>query len=150
MSPELGFPGDPGRLVNDGIVIPVHVGGGGARETDGQGRYLSPRRALIDTGAADCFVDVGLAQELDLKKIDRQQTVTGVTGKRLTVDVYSTRIHIDPLDITLLDPCPSYPLRTMGGPFDVILGRNFLLRVRMSYDGSSGSVHIASPLARTG
>lgn len=149
MSPELGFPGDPSRLVSDGIVIPVHVGGGPAREIDGRGRYLSPRRALIDTGATYCLVDVDLAQELKLKKIDRQ-TVTGVTGERLTVDVYSTRIRIDALDITLRDPCPSYPLRTMGGPFEVILGRSFLRRVRMSYDGSSGTVHIASPLARTG
>lgn len=143
MSPELGFPGDPDRLVRDGLVIPVHVGGGHAREIDGRGRYLSPRRALIDTGATDCHVDVDLAQELQLKKVDRQ-TVTGVTGDRLTVDVYSTRIRIDALDVTLLDPCPSYPLRTMGGPFEVILGRSFLRRVRMAYDGSKGSVQISS------
>lgn len=103
---------------------------------------------MIDTGATDCLVDVDLAQELQLKKVDRQ-TVTGVTGDRLTVDVYSTRIRIDALDLTLLDPCLSYPLGTMG-PFDVILGRSFLLHVRMSYDGSRGSVHVASPLARTG
>ena len=97
---------------------------------------------MIDTGASDCCVDIDLAEQLQLKKVDRD-AVTGVTGERLIVDVYSARIRIEALDITLLDPCPGYPLRKMGSPFRIILGRSFLYRVTMSYDGSSGRVQIA-------
>ena len=135
MSPELGFPGDPGRLIRDGLLIEVHIGH--AQKREAPGRHLHPQRALIDTGASDCCVDIDLAEQLQLKKVDRD-AVTGVTGERLIVDVYSARIRIEALDITLLDPCPGYPLRKMGSPFRIILGRSFLYRVTMSYDGSSG------------
>jgi len=73
-----------------------------------------------------------------------------VTGERLIVNIYSARIRIEALDITLLDPCPSYPIRRMRGPFGVILGRSFLQRVKLSYDGSTGSVQLTPPGAGTG
>ena len=141
MSPELGFPGDPGRLIRDGVLLAVQIGH--AQLPGAPTRHLYPQQALIDTGASDCYVDVDLARELQLRKVDRH-TVIGVTGNRLTVDVYSARIRIEALDVTLLDPCPSYPIRRMRGPFGVILGRSFLRRVTMSYDGSRGSVRISA------
>ena len=142
MSLELGFPGNPGRIVRDGLLVEVHVGQ--VRQLGATVQHLHAQTALIDTGARDCYVDVDLARELQLRKVDRQ-TVTDVTGKRLTVDVYSARIRIEALDVTLLDPCPSYPIKKMCDPFGVILGRSFLRRVTMSYDGSRGSVRISAP-----
>lgn len=147
MSPELGFPKDPGRLIRDGLLLEVHVGH--TRQLGAPVPHLHPQQALIDTGARDCYVDIGLAGELQLKKVDRD-TVTGLTGERLIVDIYSARIRIETLDITLLDPCPSYPIRRMRGPFGVILGRSFLQRVKRSYDGSTGSVQLTSSRQLTG
>ena len=112
MSLELGFPGDPGRIVRDGLLVEVHVGQ--VRQLGATVQHLHAQTALIDTGARDCYVDVDLARELQLRKVDRQ-TVTDVTGNRLTVDVYSARIRIEALDVTLLDPCPSYSLGALSG-----------------------------------
>ena len=147
MSPELGFPGDPGRLIRDGLLLEVHIGH--TRQLGAPVPHLHPQQALIDTGARDCYVDIGLAEELQLKKVDRE-AVTGVTGERLIVNIFSAHIRIEALDITLLDPCPSYPIRRMRGPFGVILGRSFLQRVKLSYDGSTGSVQLTPPGPGTG
>ena len=104
------------------------------------GRFVAPY-ALIDTGAQDCYVDVDLARKLrlDLRGRDPVGRIRDVRGPQ-NVLTYSTLIVIDRFDITLHDPCPGYKIRALGGEFGVILGRQFLLQMRMLYDGPSGSV----------
>lgn len=77
MSLELGFPRDPGRLIRDGVLLAIQIGH--AQPLGAPTRHLHPQQALIDTGARDCYVDVDLARELQLRKVDRH-AVTGVSG----------------------------------------------------------------------
>lgn len=136
---ELGFPDDPGRLINEGILLDVRVG---RPPTPSEPRPpLVEQQALIDTGAQDCYVDDHLARELqlDLRGRDPVGHIHDVHGPQ-KVQIYSTLIVIDRFDITLHDPCPGYRIREMGGNFGVILGRQFLWRMRMFYEGQSGSV----------
>ena len=136
---ELGFPDDPGRLINDGILLDVRIGRRATRREPNP--PLVEQQALIDTGARDCYVDVDLARtlRLDLRGSDPVGRIHDVRGPQ-QVPIYSTLIVIDRFDITLHDPCPGYEIRTMGGDFGVILGRHFLWQMRMLYDGPSGSV----------
>ena len=136
---ELGFRDDPGRLINDGILVDVRIGRRPTR-TEPHPPQVE-QQALIDTGAQDCYVDVDLARKLrlDLRGRDPVGRIRDVRGPQ-NVLTYSTLIVIDRFDITLHDPCPGYKIRALGGEFGVILGRQFLLQMRMLYDGPSGSV----------
>lgn len=105
MSPELG-PGDATQLVNDGPVIEVHVG----RPRQPLRNY----RALIDTGADLCYIDIAVARELDLQKIDVHRPI-GVEGKRVVVPVFRATIRVGSVDVSMNDPCPAYSIRAMSG-----------------------------------
>ena len=140
MSPdELGFLHDPGRLINDGILLDVGIG---RRPTPREPKPpLVAQKALIDTGAQDCYVDDDLARklQLDLRGSTPVGRIHDVLGPQ-QVWIYSTLIVIDRFGISLHEPCAGYKIRQMGGNFGVILGRHFLWRMRMFYDGPSGSV----------
>lgn len=136
---ELGFPHDPGRLINNGILLDVRIG---RRPTPREPHPpLVEQKALIDTGAQDCYVDDDLAQELrlDLRGSEPVGRIRDVRGPQ-QVWIYSTLIVVDRFDISLHDPCAGYKIRQMGGNFGVILGRHFLWQMRMFYDGPSGGV----------
>ena len=136
---EVGFRDDPGRLINEGILLDVRIGRRPTRSEPNP--PLVEQQALIDTGAQDCYVDDDLARELrlDLRGSDPVGRIRDVRGPQKVL-IYSTFILIDRFDIALHDPCPSYKIREMGGDFGVILGRHFLRQMRMLYDGPSGSV----------
>ena len=114
MSPdELGFLHDPGRLINDGILLDVHIG---RRPTPREPEPpLVEQKALIDTGAQDCYIDDDLARtlQLDLRGSAPVGRVHDVLGPQ-QVWIYSTLIVIDRFGISLHDPCAGYKIQQMS------------------------------------
>ena len=114
MSPEVGYPFDPHKLLADGPQVAVSIG-----------RHLGfkeSHRALVDTGADTCHIDQQLAARLGLEKVDRA-TVRNVQ-EPMVVDVFEAAITIDGLDFESPRRFSAYPIAAMGGSFRVILGRD--------------------------
>jgi len=124
--PECGYPGKPDDLVMRGPTVMVDVGFG---SLENKGSYS----ALIDTGADCSCINNQIALLLNLPVIDREK-VAGVNGIQ-EQNVYGARIHIPDLQIERYGRFPGFDAH-----FGVILGREFLKRLRMEYDGPSGSV----------
>lgn len=119
----------------------VHVSVGPAVET----KDLSISRptdrqvmALVDTGASDCCIHESLATELGLKIIDRCD-IGGVAGKN-EHNIYMARIVIPVLNIINNGRLIGYDL---DAEQKVILGRDILAHVIMTYDGLTGTVVFA-------
>ena len=101
---------------------------------------MQAERALVDTGAKNCTIDPKLATELGLRKVDRQHPVTDVFGSRV-VGSYLAHMAVDGLIDEPRRWCFSeYEVRT--GPSKVILGRDGLAELFMSYNGLTGRVQL--------
>ncbi len=98
--------------------------------------------ALIDTGATESCIDVELAQRLQLPVVD-VQPVSGVAG---TSDhpVYLARVSIPSLDFYQYGRFTAVALSRGGQGQSVLLGRTFLQKVIMIYDGLRAQVTLAS------
>jgi predicted aspartyl protease len=138
---ECGF-SDPNRLSGDGPIILVDIG------FDPTWRVGMPRRlpvpadrdvaALIDTGAQECFIDCDLAGHLHLPVVDRRE-VAGGLGKQ-EVDVYLAQIYIPALDLIQYGEFAGVYLHQGGLNFEVLMGRTFLAKFILMYNGPSGRV----------
>jgi hypothetical protein len=91
--------------------------------------------ALVDTGAWECAIDVGLAKLLGLQVIDRRP-LGGIHGER-PVDVVIAQIHLPRLSFTMFGPCCAVEI---GTPHRALLGRTFLQYFQVAYDGMTGAV----------
>lgn len=94
--------------------------------------------ALIDTGASDNCIDDVLANKLKLSPHDRRE-ISGSSGTH-SATMYLAQIHIPSLGHTIFGSFAGLHLSAGGQPHGVLLGRTFLRRHRMTYDGHSGSV----------
>ena len=97
-------------------------------------------RALIDTGADGECIDVELAESLGLAPSERGR-ISGIGGQH-EATIYTARIYVPALDRLLFQRFAGVKLREGDQWHRVILGRAFLRRYRMIYDGGTGAVEI--------
>jgi predicted aspartyl protease len=102
--------------------------------------------ALIDTGASSSCIDEKLAAELNLPIIDRKM-VGGVAGQQ-EHKVYLAELMIPSLQMLIKGSFVGVDIEAMKdvvleGPSQVIVGRDFLSKTIMIYDGVNGSVTIS-------
>lgn len=133
---EVG-PQDKTELIKTGPVTTVSLGpnGSGMRQV----------RALVDTGAESSFIDQGLAEELNLYRIDRHPRRVSDVLKQHACQVFEAHIVGGDLEIPSPRQFPalSYLLANMSVP--LILGRDVLANLHLSYDGPTGSVKLTRP-----
>ena len=133
---------DPELLVAWGPTTPAVVAHFPAGEdTPKQAETVS---ALIDTGAAESCIDVGLAERLGLPVVDKCM-VSGVGGAARH-PVYAAKIEIPNLSGQYQRGRFSGVRLADGGQRHlVLLGRTFLRNVIMVYDGIRGHATLAAP-----
>ncbi|HXY99118.1 MAG TPA: retropepsin-like aspartic protease [Stellaceae bacterium] len=102
---------------------------------------LRQAQALVDTGSTCSYIDSSVARRLGLPEIDKEAVATALGGRQ-TVTTYMAQVHVPALAVTLIGPFGGLDL----APLDVVavLGREFLMHWKMSYDGTSGVVIIES------
>ena len=98
--------------------------------------------ALVDTGASTSCIDAKLAKVLRLRIIDRKP-MGGVHGYEDT-DIHLAYLFVPSLELPYAGPVCALPLSDNFG-VAAILGRDFLSRCIMHYDGITGRVTIATP-----
>jgi len=93
--------------------------------------------ALIDTGATESCIDGNLANAIGLPVVDRRP-VSGVHGVS-AVNFYLATLTIPILSFTARGLFADVEL---GGaiPYSTLLGRDFLRRCKMTYDGTEGKI----------
>jgi predicted aspartyl protease len=95
--------------------------------------------ALIDTGASDVFIDASIAAELNLRERNPRtiKTIRGDAGG----SGFAAYLAIPDLDFG--ENFEGVALRMQGQGrmnYDMVLGRTFLERYRIQYDGPSGTM----------
>ena len=103
---------------------------------------LDPHLALVDTGAVESCIDVGLAERLGLPELDRR-TITSVSGPVETTR-YAVQIGLPELGWTLHGAFCGVRLAEHEQPHVVLLGRDLLRHFTMVYDGRTGQVTLSN------
>ena len=98
-------------------------------------------RALIDTGAGGDCIDDALAKSLGLV-VHEEGFISGVGGRHWA-STYMARIYVPSLNRLLFQSFTGVKLEEGGQWHRVILGRTFLRRHRMTYNGANGQVEFA-------
>jgi len=98
--------------------------------------------ALVDTGASESCIDSALAMRLNLPIIDRRK-VSGVHGAA-EVNVHLAQVHISALNFTLYGPFAAVHLIAGGQAHHALIGRTFLQRFTMLYEGRTGTVTLSN------
>lgn len=98
--------------------------------------------ALIDTGAGQSMIDYELATSLDLIAIDKT-VISGAGGPKEHL-VYMGAISIPELGISQFGKFTGANLKAGGILQHVLLGRDFLAKTIMIYDGVRSQVTIMS------
>ena len=113
----------------------------------GEGEVLTPdlpvrlMPALVDTGASSSCIDTALAEELGLPIID-EDTVIGVGGA-VNVNLYWAQIFVPGLEASFSGPMAGVNLSAVQQPHSILIGREFLQRFTMVYEGRTGAVVIS-------
>lgn len=94
--------------------------------------------ALVDTGANQCCIDATLAMQLQLPIVN-QIKVAGVHGARM-MNMHLAQVYIPSLPELIWGNFIGADLAGGGQPHRAIIGRDFLRRFRMIYDGPTGLV----------
>ena len=98
--------------------------------------------ALVDTGATQSCIDIGLARELELPVIDTVQ-LSGSDGTK-THPVFLAAVSIPSLEFYQYGSFAGVALAEGGQQHRALLGRTFLQNVIMIYDGIRAQVTLAS------
>lgn len=130
-------PGAPGHLhlVLHGPTLGVQIGFDAAYNP--QNPNLPPTlpqhliEALVDTGATESCIDIGLAMSLNLPVVDRR-TVGGVAGAH-DVNMHLAHIHIPALRFTIHGLFAGVGLQAGGQRHQALIGRTFLQGFTMIY-----------------
>lgn len=145
-----GFPTAPtpsGALTLLGPTIYVDIGFDPAYKPQGATAPPTPgiRQvwALVDTGASECCIDSELAATLGLPVVDQRQI--GGAGGATTVSYFLAQMHIPALSFTMWGELAGVHLAGGGQRHQALVGRTFLQRFTMAYDGRTGEVTIAGP-----
>jgi hypothetical protein len=144
------FSQDPADLVNRGPLIRVALLPHPMARSSGE-EDSSPISAqfLLDTGAQHSFVERGLAITMGLSPL-RYVPIIGVSHKSEDCPVYPMTIRMDVQDgQSKLTDYVDYNTTVVGmrcpPDWRGLLGRDFLRRFRMIYDGSRGLVELHVP-----
>lgn len=103
-------------------------------------------KALIDTGAGGDCIDDDLARTLGLPITDEGE-ISGVGGRHHAY-IYTARLYIPALDQMIFQPFTGVKLQQGDQWHGVILGRSFLRRYSLTYNGRDGSVVIEDGLGQ--
>ncbi|MBI3491026.1 MAG: retroviral-like aspartic protease family protein [Acidobacteria bacterium] len=98
--------------------------------------------ALVDTGATESCIDSMLATQLGLPVVDKR-VVAGVSGPQ-DVNIHLAQVHIPSLLFTIYGTFAAVHLAAGGQPHRALIGRTFLSRFTMVYNGQTGDVTISS------
>lgn len=101
---------------------------------------LKKVHALIDTGAGGECIDDELARSLGLP-VSEEGWISGIGGRHRAV-IYLARVYVPSLDRLLFQRFTGVKLSEGEQSHRVILGRSFLRRYRLTYDGLTGQVEI--------
>lgn len=123
-----------------GPILPVQVGipTALAAQMQAQGQTPPPPEeipALVDTGASITAINVPTAERLGLQPTGSIE-IGGATGGR-TMPLYAALFRIP-------DPFVEWDPMTLSGadlsktPFEILIGRNILCNMTLSYDGKQG------------
>ena len=139
--------GLPGReaLAQQGPTLHVQIGFDPRYRPQSKKRPALPDMrlpALVDTGALDSCIDSDLAARLGLPIADRIE-IAGVLGVG-EVNVHLAQIYVPDLALTLYGQFAGVHLTAGGLSHSAILGRSFLRRYVMTYDGPIGAVAIGN------
>jgi predicted aspartyl protease len=150
MHAECGFHAEPDGsdvLVAIGPVIQVVIGFDPSQHLPADQSATHPPsmdiQALIDTGAKESHIDANVAKVLKLPIVNRR-TISGSNGKHL-VDVYLAQIQIPSLNETIFGQFAGVKLVEGGSKHGALLGRAFLKKVIMNYNGLTGQVTLTEP-----
>ena len=94
--------------------------------------------ALVDTGALESCIDIGLAEELGLPMVDRVR-IAGAGGTH-QAPVYLGHIFFPQIPDTQYGRFAGVRLSDGGQAHKALIGRTFLANYTMMYDGPSGRV----------
>ncbi len=145
-SVDSGFQ-QPEHLVRYGPTLFVQIGFDLIHELIGDAARIRPELpnelwpALVDTGAADNAIDSALAESLALPVVDRCD-LSSALGPG-PVNIHLAQIHIPGLQETITGRFAGVHLAAGGQPHRALIGRTFLQRFTMTYEGRSGTVTIA-------
>jgi predicted aspartyl protease len=98
--------------------------------------------ALVDTGATESCIDSTLAMRLNMPIIDRRR-VSGIQGAGET-NVHLAQVYIPALNFNLYGPFCAVELIAGGQAHHALIGRTFLQRFTMIYDGRTGTVTLSN------
>jgi len=141
-------PGSPGvdLLVAYGPTLLVDIGFDAtwseANSLNAPNPSITQVAALVDTGATECCIDDLLAVQLNLPIIDKIP-VSGSNGQH-EANVYLAQIHIPSLGFTVYGAIAGLHLAAGGQPHKALIGRTFLSRFTMIYEGKTGTVILKS------
>jgi predicted aspartyl protease len=149
MDAECGFHHDPNGadlLAIHGPTILVDIGFDPAYDpktaTTPPVPLIQNMLALVDTGASESFIDNGLAVALQLPVVDKG-AVSGSIGSHPS-DIYVAQIRVPALNVNIYGRFSGVNLIAGGQSHSVLLGRTFLRRLVMSYDGKTGRVTLTT------
>lgn len=123
-----------------GAILPVQIGipSSLAAQMTAQGQTPPPPeeiQALVDTGASITAINTPVAQRLGLPTTGSIQ-IGGATGSA-EQPLYAAMLRI-PDPFVEWDPMTLAGANLTGTPFDILIGRNVLCSMTLSYDGKSG------------
>jgi len=100
-------------------------------------------KALVDTGATESCIDSMLATQLNLPIVDKR-TTSGCHGAQL-VNMHLAQVYFPALNFSITGAFAGVHLAAGGQYHRALIGRTFLRHYKMSYNGKTGEVIIASP-----
>lgn len=122
-----------------GPIVRVHIGPDTRFVRDLEGMPQAQNvPALVDTGADKSYLDSDLAKELNLPCVE-QREIAGAGGLE-TVDVFLAQISVPDLGEVIYGKFAGVNLAQGGSPYKAVLGRSFLSRCVMIYDGPGNRV----------
>jgi predicted aspartyl protease len=97
--------------------------------------------ALVDTGATESCIDNLLAAQLNLPLVDRRP-IGGIGGQQMA-NIYLAQIHVSTLRFTIYGAFAGVELRAGGQVHSALIGRTFLRKYTMVYEGRTGTVTLS-------
>lgn len=128
------------ELRKRGAIIPVQIGipSSLAAQMQAQGQTPPPPEeipALIDTGASITAINVATAQRLGLQP-SGSVDIGGANGVS-SQPLFAALVRI-PDPFVEWDPMTLSGSNLVGVPFEMLIGRNVLCNMTLSYDGKNG------------